>query len=1386
MSKRKRGKAEKERRQRQRRQRNAQRTGQPFASTSPYGPGSASGMGGEPPDRLPPALLEMVANAGGGGWQHFGAPEYRQLGRTLRQFDLRSTVAAVAGLLTVPEHQAGTLRLEVLLHLVVCHCRGTRRATSADLRRWIERTLAQLLVRRMEDPLEDICVSNVIAPGGNYRIFEGIWESGDHSLQGLLDIFVQSSWGVGNLRILTPVVALLRLSDAVAERAGVSRWASPDRTDPTDAFLESSIDPAALSQRVAFDNAALASLGISLDQIAPFLFAAAERERILGQSLGHSSLERRPVIGFEDGIVLACPTAVSAACRRYIVETCTSEGNLDELRRALRAVHARAVFGTELRLIDRPASIGGSALPPEPAPPSQALPWDEVHCPIDVDKAAQVILLHDPLNDVDQAGLTAPASFPDLAARLARHIEMTTRHLAQHAAGGLVVIVYAGIGRGVMLGLPHLPPRWHPVVMSAADFATFAWSPDASLLRLWKLNEQVARLNQVGIQFVESNGALNTYGYWQAQRFALCPAEFPYPPLQPSMIQLGTDFHRGLRLTERRLHDVHAVRVDRRGLARVRRLARTTFFPATAARPIYASEELAKQGELAGVYEHHGAVVWVWADKPTDAERAAHFLYQLWEGLLSWLDRLLPELLALVHSPAASVPDQSVVHLRLALVHEPAWRELARPGDPAPARPTATIDVASGVINVAVPFGFISLLRRPTNDGERALLETVAAPLLAALNAATASRSEAADVRNSELPPPAIIQSAVSRAMQGADARFIHLFEASRPTDQIVASNPSQAGRKPQFVAAEDISTWEDGLAWRALDRQTLHLLPKPVSDAAAPLNQRDPAKPLPHLHQVREISGRSTCTAALGAIVDVIWSDIHEQLAAINGPSLVAALMANLEAIFLDREQWRRTARAVTALYGAADDVGRISAEREGRRSQVSNSTRVLVEMAVCACPHDGGRTASLTDMDFLVAGVSLLVELASVSDAIHGALAEPQLSLHPNGMVEADRRYAATITNPFAIEVHGAEFRAAAAGYADLYRRLEDLSEPTSTNDTDADDVPAREARHTRLSPRFDLDFMHAFMEEFGISPDRVLEGLGELVDSGVEQGSLVVATTRGALRARLVEARGFDDCEVNAFFDMLSLVPRGAWDRTPSGFRARDWQPWRFRRRLSLVARPLAAFGQDDDAPLYFGMHQLGTSVAYLFENMQSAWLPEEFFRSDAMLRYRGHIADAEGAAFTQEVAAALRVLGWETRTEVQMSTLGAPPEYGDLDVVAWRADDPRVLLIECKRLQPARTIGEISELLKQFRGEAGDRLGRHVRRCAWIREHPDALTYAIDAPGAPAVLRPLLVTNRDVPMRFRSDLPLSPDQIVPLMALAERIAVVGSATPVAAAP
>jgi hypothetical protein len=113
-------------------------------------------------------------------------------------------------------------------------------------------------------------------------------------------------------------------------------------------------------------------------------------------------------------------------------------------------------------------------------------------------------------------------------------------------------------------------------------------------------------------------------------------------------------------------------------------------------------------------------------------------------------------------------------------------------------------------------------------------------------------------------------------------------------------------------------------------------------------------------------------------------------------------------------------------------------------------------------------------------------------------------------------------------------------------------------------------------------------------------------------------------------------------------------------------------------------------------------------------------------------------------------------------------------GDIDVVAWSDTRPDIWLIECKRLQPTRTVGEIADRLVQFRGESGDLLGKHLARVAWVRNNPTALRQVIRANDlANRNIEDALVTNGRVPMQYMTDLPLPADRIVSIDQLVERI-------------
>jgi hypothetical protein len=75
----------------------------------------------------------------------------------------------------------------------------------------------------------------------------------------------------------------------------------------------------------------------------------------------------------------------------------------------------------------------------------------------------------------------------------------------------------------------------------------------------------------------------------------------------------------------------------------------------------------------------------------------------------------------------------------------------------------------------------------------------------------------------------------------------------------------------------------------------------------------------------------------------------------------------------------------------------------------------------------------------------------------------------------------------------------------------------------------------------------------------------------------------------------------------------------------------------------------------------------------------------------------------------------------------------------------------------------------EVLTRFRGDAEDRLGVHMARIKWVRDHLLEAGRGIRAEFVGLEAVPLLVTSAVVPMQFVYDLPIAADQITPLNTL-----------------
>lgn len=181
----------------------------------------------------------------------------------LSPFDPFRAASSFAGLLTEPSLQSNCCRLEVLVNLAVAFCTGTRKPSKPAINKWFS-DLSSGLVGKWEDPAEDVFISNIATTRGNFRVFEGTWESSGFFLQRCINV-VEGMPDEGDfLKLKNSVFALLKLSDLICDRSDLQRFSSGS-PEPQDVLPDSIVKLLPkLRKRVEFNPSELSQHGVAL------------------------------------------------------------------------------------------------------------------------------------------------------------------------------------------------------------------------------------------------------------------------------------------------------------------------------------------------------------------------------------------------------------------------------------------------------------------------------------------------------------------------------------------------------------------------------------------------------------------------------------------------------------------------------------------------------------------------------------------------------------------------------------------------------------------------------------------------------------------------------------------------------------------------------------------------------------------------------------------------------------------------------------------------------------------------------------------------------------------------------------------------------------------
>ena len=1219
------------------------------------------------------------------------APELRRISRCMARRDPKSTVTMLAGLLTVPEFQANTIRLETLVHLATVHCKGRSHPNRNVIDNWVNKRLGSSPIARLEDPVEDVYITNVGTPGGNFLLFQSQWESSDYYVQTAVDVLAGSAMPHKCQRLLAPVFALLTLSDCVANRLGLQRWHSDPSSPQGAVTLPSASQLDHRARAVTFNARDLITLEVNRTILQSFVLRDHDKHALASDTTGHSSLERRPIVELDGDLVLALPHAVSPAIRRFIL---TELRRLDLLSRFSQALDAHQV-----RQVDRYGLLelkGKTESLPFRVRARNTPPLHSILFKHDTGKYINVVVLHDSMDRLDTHGLTSVMEYPDRQmVGLEKYLSRVTRHCRSLSGftEGMTLFVFCGLGGGFSFGLRRDLGDWRLSSIRISDLLMLGADSDRPITRYLKFIKQKGFVERRGVHVLSIDGDYNLYCYWQQNKFRLVPQDVPlsegYHLVVPTNSVLPT------RKEIRNLTDRHVLQTTDGSNVPVIRLGVDAPFKSLQGHRIYASLSHLDGGRLGGAVETSRGTSWFLVKPRQGGENVRHFLYQMWTGFIYLYGKLILE----IEAQYAEVVEGTIgVELSFDDVIVPVDNNEFATVEPV-GSPRIAVNRRQQTAEVIFPPDLFSYFRQPGNAGERLVLRSIGEALM---------RIYHIEVSESSL------EALVDRVIDHSGMRILHVFS----THDAVAGLLGKQHQDPSLCAYENFIFSKLGLS----DGCTSGVLGNRIESIAE-------------------------CNTFLHCVARKVCDRLRAQLRQFSRVSVIRNGIEAHEAAIQDRVHWRWTAQAIFALYAESDDVHAIAQERESDRTNISIAVRTILEMAICECPTSGGRELCQWDLDDLIAEAWLLIQVATDSDAIYSGLTEPMLELHANGEYSIDRHFHETVINPFMAAFHNDRFEEAARKYSELYR---------------SDRPDDRKRADEVLSP----EFIIAFRIEFGLTPDDVLDGLEQLMALAVERDSIVVETTLGNIKKRLSAdgALTSDACE--AFIRTFSIFHRPDWDKPPRGFDRKDVYPWRFRRRLSSTFRPILSFGEEDGDKSFFGLGALRRGCMHLLERIECGHLPQEFFDSSDMKQYIGSVSHKRGHAFARSVAGEMRKSGWKARHEVQMTELGAPAKLGDVDVVAWKPTGD-VQIIECKRLQLARTVAEVAEICGRFRGEAKDDLDKHVQRVQWIRANPTCLQEIVGFVPVPTRLDDRLVTNTHVPMTYLKSLPINADKIGPLV-------------------
>ncbi|MEY8212358.1 MAG: hypothetical protein RPT00_08870 [Gammaproteobacteria bacterium] len=540
----------------------------------------------------------------------------------------------------------------------------------------------------------------------------------------------------------------------------------------------------------------------------------------------------------------------------------------------------------------------------------------------------------------------------------------------------------------------------------------------------------------------------------------------------------------------------------------------------------------------------------------------------------------------------------------------------------------------------------------------------------------------------------------LNKVVPDNDARHIHLFVANSYSEFF-----SLDEEEPIYVDETDANNIKLGMGWLCRNHE-----------------------------DGNELKGKEACKKYISSLISALWKKQKGHLEKLDRKSLLICLLKNITLSQHQSIRWKRTFKANSSLQPDPAELSSVVNKQLFSLNGSSLFSRLVIEMAICESAPTGGRQAGVLEIQELLCHASTMHHMGGLSDSINLDCVKPKIVISALGDVMSDRSFPEQVIESYASSMIASSLEAHSKSYSEHLYEHEPIENATDV---------------------IQAGFCDAWEEEFGASIDSYRGLIDELENIGISKDELVYISS---IREIMSKMSGHDEL-ISRMISELTIYPRNEWTSIPAPFKPSDWQPWRFRRRFSLMLRPII---QLDENCLIIAPTLVRLAFAHLVDLCYSGSLDGSRFFSSKMKKWIGRKNNDAGLGFNSQVAEKLEALGWVVKKEKELTDILKKPldkDYGDVDVFAWNHETGEVAIIECKSLDVAKTPGEVSRQLSEFRGKINnkgknDLLLKHQRRYSVLQNEIEGVSAYTKIETNDLKMMAYIVFSNIVPMVFDS--------------------------------